>query len=127
MRRTDKALDRTITRLVEAVCPPRLEDLTLNAEAGEEDDVGVVEVRASEGDLSAIRRPRNSADACRLIRKIHESDRVASANELRAGRKKPHRKNQELLVAVLKKLGLLWLKAPKQWKMIPTHRRAISN
>ena len=105
----------------------RPEDLSLTAEVGEEDDVGVVVSSASYGDLSAIRRPRNSADACRLIRKIHESDRVASANELSVGRKKPHLKTQELLVAVLKKLGLHWLKAPKQWKMIPTHRRAIPN
>src|SRR5262252_3571398 len=55
---------------------------SLRPQACKEDDVGVVESSASYGDLSAIGRPRNSADAYRLVRKIHESDRAASPNGL---------------------------------------------
>src|SRR5215471_6014127 len=54
----------------------------LRAEAGEEDNVGIVESGAGDGDLLAIARPGKRGDVGRLVVEMHEAERLAFVKRL---------------------------------------------
>lgn len=56
----------------------------------------------------------------RLSQLVKGSGMSPSAlKELRAGHSRPHRKNQALLVAILKKLGIMWANPPGRYQEQP--------